>query len=198
MRNEKGQFIKGHSSSPNTQFKNGEHWRTPQQFREKSYLEAEYLEKKRSTGEIAEEFGVTDAAIIFWLKRYGIPRRSISEARAEKHWGVSGEDNPMFGRTGADSPQWKGGCTPERQAFYASLEWSKVCALVWRRDKAICQRCGEKSSNSLKMHIHHIAPFAVRELRAEPTNLLLICETCHHWIHSKKNKYKEFIEEGRS
>ena len=29
----------------------------------------EYIVKKKSTGDIAVEFGVTDAAIIFWLKK---------------------------------------------------------------------------------------------------------------------------------
>ena len=107
-RNQKGQFLPGTN------------WREPQPFREKSWLEHEYVERGRSTGDIAAQFGVTDAAIIHWLKKHGIPRRSVSEARKLKRWGAVGADNPMWNRRGELNPNWKGGVTPERQAFYQS------------------------------------------------------------------------------
>jgi len=77
------------------QFKKGQHWREHVVFREKDWLIENYVLKKRSTGEIAQEFGVTDAAILFWLRKHGIQRRTVSEARDIKHWGLSGPDNPM-------------------------------------------------------------------------------------------------------
>lgn len=195
MRNNKGQFVKGQRSSPSTEFKPGEHWRKPQAFREKDYLLEEYTKKGRSTGEIAAEFGVTNAAILFWLRKHGIPRRTVSEARELKHWGLKGEQNGMYGRTGEDNPRWRGGCTPERQAFYASREWAAACSAVWARDNATCQRCGIHHSKAVQFHIHHIVSFSVVELRAEVSNLILLCETCHDWVHSKKNTQQDFIKE---
>jgi hypothetical protein len=179
----------------NGQFEKGEHWRKPQPFREKEWLEDYYVQQEMSTGDIARLFGVTDAAILFWLRKHGIPRRGVSEARKIKRWGLSGSDNPMWNKRGELNPKWLGGVTPERQAFYASDEWRKVCVLVWKRDKATCRRCSlfRKDRPDMPFHIHHIVSFADKDLRAEPDNLVLLCETCHHFIHSKRNIDNEFI-----
>ena len=184
-RNQKGQFLPG------------THWRESQPFREKSWIEREYVEHGRSTGDIAAQFGVTDAAIIHWLKKHEIPRRSISEARKLKHWGVIGTDNPMWNKRGELNPNWKGGITPERQAFYQSQEWKDACSFVWKRDGAKCQRCGLRRDEQPDMpfHIHHVVSFAVPELRAANDNLVLLCEVCHQFVHSRKNKNGDFLQE---
>ena len=195
MRNKKGQFLKGESASPKTQFKKGEHWREKQIFRNKEWLYNEYIELSRSSSDIAKQFNVSDSAILFWLKKHEIKTRTISEARDKKHWGQVGSDNPMWNRMGELNPRWLGGITPERQDFYTSQEWKSACRYVWKRDNATCQRCKlEKSGNEdMPFHIHHIQSFKVKELRAEVNNLVLVCEVCHHFIHSKKNTNGEFI-----
>lgn len=195
-RDEKGRFVKGYRPSPETEFKPGQHWRSYQPFRDQAYLFREYVENQRSASDIGSEWGIKPESILFWLRKHEIPRRSVSEARKVKHWGVSGEANPMFGRNGSANPMWRGGCTPERQGFYASIEWQEAVKAVWARDKGKCQRCGRPSHDRGSFHIHHIVSFAVKHLRAELTNLLLLCEPCHDWVHSKKNTAKEFIREG--
>lgn len=103
----------------------------------------------------------------------------------------------LKGKRGADTPNWKGGITPERQAFYGSLEWKAAVKAVWKRDNATCQRC-QKHHNTAKnrgtFDIHHIVSFECVALRSEVTNLVLICEECHYWIHSKANTESEFIK----
>lgn len=192
MRNNKGQFLKGERASPATEFKKGEHWRPTQLFRDKEWLTKEYIDKKRSAKSIATDFGVTEAAILFWLRKHGIKRRSVTEIRKMKHWGLAGNQNGMYGKHGKEVGNWKGGCTPERQAFYSSLEWKEVCPKVWKRDRARCLRCG--SDNDL--HVHHIASFAIKELRADLMNLVLLCKKCHNFVHSKKNTKGDFIVKG--
>lgn len=110
--------------------------------------------------------------------------------RNGKHWLVGLPPNA--------NPNWKGGATPERQEFYRSTEWKRVALLVWRRANACCERCGLDSrkrdtETSQKFHIHHVVSFAVRELRVEPTNLVLLCPTCHYFVHSSKNVGREFL-----
>ena len=97
---------------------------------------------------------------------------------------------------GADAPNWKGGITPERQSLYSSPEWSVAVKTVWKRDKATCQSCGrlKKTDRNVPFDIHHIVGFANKELRAEPNNLVLLCEPCHYWVHSNHNTGKEFIK----
>ncbi len=185
MRNEKGQFLKG------------THWRAVQPFRDKEWLIEHYVNKQMSAKEIADMFGVTDMAIYFWLKRNKIERRDVSAARKIKKWGLSGSDNPMWNKKGEANPRWQGGITPERQAFYVSDEWKKSCSAVWRRDNATCQRCGLVHSDQpdIPFHIHHIKPFRFTECRAEVSNLVLLCEICHHFVHSRRNTENEYISQ---
>lgn len=103
----------------------------------------------------------------------------------------------MKGRRGPDVPSWKGGVTPERQAFYMSDEWKSVVPLVWQRDNRMCQRCGKvwTRQDRGKFDIHHIVSFECRALRAELSNLILLCEACHYWVHSNSNTERLFIKE---
>lgn len=99
---------------------------------------------------------------------------------------------------GAQKPgSWKGGVTPERQAFYSSQEWAESVKAVWARDAAICQMCGKEHNSEMrgKFAIHHIISFAYTPLRADPSNLILLCRPCHLWVHSRKNIEKQFIKE---
>lgn len=101
----------------------------------------------------------------------------------------------MKGKSGADVPSWKGGITPERQSFYSSSEWKAVVPQVWKRDDATCQHCGSrnKPGERFSFDIHHVVGFACVELRAELSNLVLLCEKCHYWIHSSENMEGKFI-----
>ena len=164
MRSANGRFLKGH------------HWRKAQPFCESAWLFDNYVSKCRSTGDIATEFGVTDAAVLFWLRKHKIKRRSVSEARKIKRWGLVGPDNPMWNRRGELNPRWRGGVTAERQAFYTSREWKNACSFVWRRDKAACRRCTlpQAEQPDRSFHIHHIVSFVDKALRAEPRNLVAL------------------------
>lgn len=106
----------------------------------------------------------------------------------------------LKGKRGAETPTWKGGCTPERQGFYSSAEWKAVVSTIWRRDRWSCQRCDlfirEARKQGIRYAIHHIVSFRVRRLRAEPTNLLLLCRPCHLWVHSRENTNKDFIHDS--
>lgn len=106
----------------------------------------------------------------------------------------------MKGRRGPDTPNWKGGHTPERQAFYSTPEWKECVKAVWQRDNAICRRCGLDHRTilrgTIRFELHHVDSFAIVERRADPSNVLLICNPCHKWIHSKKNKRRLFLGKG--
>ena len=172
------------------QFKKGQHWRDHKPYWDKEWLEIEY--SKKSSMDIAKDWNITDGAILHWLRKHNIKRRTISEARALKYWGCSGEDNPMFGKCGKLNPNYRGNCTPERQSFYVSAEWKKVCSAVYKRDNAKCVRCGKPG----KMHVHHIVSFSEKKYRADVNNLVLLCVKCHRFVHSKKNVKLEYIKKG--
>lgn len=183
MRNSKGQFEKGH------------HWRSRKPWWDKGWLYDQYSTRRRSAADIATEGGVGETAILYWLGKHNISRRSVSETRKYKYWGSAGADNPMWNKRGELNPRWLGGITPERQSFYTSTEWKKACRTVWIRDDAECQRCRllKKEFPDIPFHIHHIESFANKSLRADTKNLLLLCEVCHHFVHSKKNINREHL-----
>lgn len=104
---------------------------------------------------------------------------------------------PLRGKRGAEVPTWRGGITPDRQAFYSTHEWKAAVKEVWKRDNATCQKCGKRSCKGQRFafDIHHIVSFECKELRAVLSNLVLLCEGCHYWVHSSNNVNKEFIRD---
>lgn len=153
---------------------------------------------KKSAQEIANMFNITENSIFYWLNKHRIPTRSMKEIRKNKYWGLKGHNNPMWNKKGKLNPNWKGGITKERQRFYQSQEWKKACSAVWNRDNASCQRCGLKNNDNISFHIHHIVSFQNEELRDNINNLILLCESCHQWVHSKKNKDNKYIKENKN
>ena len=54
---------------------------------------------------------------------------------------------------------------------------------VWRRDARKCQCC----SGPARI-MHHIVRFKDSEaLRNDVSNLVLLCDKCHRWVHSSRN-----------
>jgi len=166
-------LIRGDARTNRGQFQKGQHWRPRRPWYDRAWLIEAYA--RQSTGDIAKAHGVTDAAILFWLKKHQIPARDISTARALKHWGADGSKNPMYGKRGALNPHWKGGHTPARQAMYASAEWRATARAVKRRDP-VCRRCGSAG----RLEIHHITSFADAPLLATALgNVIRLCQPCH-------------------
>ena len=101
----------------------------------------------------------------------------------------------MKGRKGSDTPNWKGGVTPERSACYSSQEWKDAVKTVWKRSGASCERCEKKHTESYrgKFDIHHVISFADRRFRCDPDNLVLLCDDCHSFVHSRENVNKEWL-----
>jgi transposase len=99
------------------------------------------------------------------------------------------------GKKGSETTNWKGGVTPERQAFYSSRQWKRAVRVVWKRADAKCERCGHDFRTHARKHaIHHVFPFADhRGLRANPDALALLCKDCHLFVHSKANIDREFM-----
>lgn len=178
----------------NGRFVKGEHWRPRAPHWDVEWLRARYEKQGRSTGEIAAEAGTTDAAIIYWLKKHGIPRRSIGEARALKHWGVAGEANPMHGKTGAANPRYVDGSSPERQRLYVQGAGRAFLRDVLKRDGYACRRCSATKTTPKSLHVHHVRPWAGNAgLRFDTGNAVTLCRGCHAWVHSKANASGEYL-----
>ena len=109
----------------------------------------------------------------------------------------AGNGHYLRGLRGDAHPNWKGGHSPERARFYATPEWKLAARTVWGRDLGTCQNCGAQSYRTSnpheRWHIHHIDSFANVELRADVTNLVLLCPKCHRWVHGNSNPERKFL-----
>lgn len=182
MRDSLGRFEKGH------------HWRPRRPHWDREWLVEQYVTLGRSTGELAAECGCTDGNILYWLRRHGIDRRTVSEAREIKHWGVFGEANPMHGKTGAANPRYVDGSSPERQRLYVQGHGRAFLRDVLRRDEYRCRRCGAPKSSPKSLHVHHIKTWAGNEaLRFDMGNAVTLCRPCHSWVHSLANESREWL-----
>jgi len=100
--------------------------------------------------------------------------------------------------TGPDSPNWKGGVTPEIKRIRNSEEYDEWREAVFSRDNYTCQECG--SSNKF-LNAHHITPMSEDLSNAlEVDNGLTLCVDCHQDRHpdtpldisqSKRNATRE-------
>ena len=184
-----GRIKKGQRLSPATEFKPGQHWRPHGRHREKGWLEEQYVSLGRTMADIAEGEGLTEVAITFWMRRHAIPRRSMREVRAMKHWGAVGAANPMFGRTGALNPRYVDGSSQERQRGYVQAIGRAFLRAVYKRDGYQCVHCHSPKKQPRWLHVHHIAPWAGNAaLRLDTANAVTLCQPCHSWVHSKANK----------
>lgn len=63
---------------------------------------------------------------------------------------------------------------------------------IFERDRYKCQKCGDDKGGNLRAH--HIKTWAnFPELRYELTNGITLCDSCHKWVHSKRNIEKEYL-----
>ena len=129
------------------------------------------------------------------LKEYRTGKKhsteTIEKMRLAHKGKNKGKDSYWFGK---QSPNWKGGVTPEKQLFSGQEKWKQCCKYIWKRDNATCQRCGEKFNHTQKtFEVHHIRPFWTGKQRTTYSNLILVCRKCHTWIHSKKNLNRNYI-----
>lgn len=95
---------------------------------------------------------------------------------------LKGDKNPMYGRHGERSPNWKGGISfiPYCPKFNRVLK-----ERIRERDNRICQVCGEKE-NDEKLSVHHIH---YDKENCYP-DLIGLCRRCN----SKANKDRDYHE----
>jgi hypothetical protein len=106
-------------------------------------------------------------------------------ASVPKPW-LRGDRNGMFGRTGTENPNWRGGGAPERQRLYATAEGRAFLQSVYARDGFRCVRCGEPKRGPRSLHVHHLRGWAeCPEGRLDPDNAITLCRTCHVGEHTK-------------
>ena len=138
-------------------------------YRNELWLREKYWDEGLTLQEMADLTTVTLRTIANWMEKHDIPRR-----------GKEGEENPMYGVSGEDSPVWEGGYSGD--VVYKTQEWYQVKHDVRRRDNYKCQECGACGDN-VELHAHHIIPMNKGGARFDPGNLVTLCRECHMAEH---------------
>jgi hypothetical protein len=90
---------------------------------------------------------------------------------------------------GEDHGNWKGG----HRGVVDTAAWKSLRLSIQRRDKFTCQECGDKNykgrGSRIRLEVHHIQALCDRpDLALEPSNLILLCHSCHVKTHNYGTK----------
>lgn len=173
-----------------------------------------YRVQHKSSLEIAKIYGITDGAVLYWLKQYNIPSFSTSEAinfylyekgGIEK---VRETQSTMKNRIASSCRQrgiaiedFDGFATTEQHMARNNTYYKEWQRKVFERDNYTCQCCGKRGGN---LNAHHLYNFSEYEnLRYDVENGVTFCEECHlinypnsfHSIYGERNNTPEQVYE---
>lgn len=143
------------------------HYRKDAPYKDAAWLRQRYADG-RTAQEIADECGVSEHTILMRMHKYGIERRTHSEALLGQYVG------PL-------NHQWRGGVAQ----WPYSPGWKALARRIRNRDQWTCQDCGEQRKRwGIHLHVHHIDGDKRND---DPANLTSLCATCHRARHRREN-----------
>ena len=96
--------------------------------------------------------------------------------KGQKPWN-KGKSAPWA--TGKNHWQWKGGFNGVQNVRWCP-EYGKWRNAVFKKDRYICQKCGNRYTKRNPIHAHHIVKFSVsKEKMFDLKNGITLCKKCH-------------------
>lgn len=74
--------------------------------------------------------------------------------------------------------------------YWLTPKWLSIREDIIKEQGNKCKKCSKDVV--IARHIHHLITANISTFRYDKNNLIMVCEDCHKWIHSKKNKNKEY------
>ena len=140
----------------------------PDWLSEKAELTRLYWQIGWSAEDIAKIAGCSHSTVLARMKSLGVRSRTAREVGQSQ--------------TGHKAPNWKGGITPDKIKWMASLAGRKWTRTVYENGGYSCELCG-KDDNGIRAH--HIFSYAdYPRLRAVVDNSICVCRACHNKLHS--------------
>ena len=139
-----------------------------ERLKDADWLRGQYVERERTSYDIADELECSSTAVWSWLKEHGIETRK----------------GALTGLTGPENPNWRGG-----EARYGPGWTPAKRREIRERDDHTCQNpaCsvtqdGHLAQYDQKLHVHHLIKardIDDAEERNAPENLITLCRDCH-------------------
>jgi 5-methylcytosine-specific restriction endonuclease McrA len=147
------------------------------------WLAEQYLTNLKSVKTIATECGVTTRAVMVFMEKFGIQRRTQTEVRKVKFWSGA---RSMLGRTGSLNPNWHNDSTLKRRKTMQRKAWLDARQEVIQRDR-VCRLCSSPDASD----VHHIERLSDAPLLMyDSGNLILLCRDCHYKLRGKEERWK--------
>lgn len=138
----------------------------------KEVLTEMYWDHEMSQSKIAEHIGVSQETVRYWMQKYGIKSRTLSES-------LIGENNG----------NWNGGTSFEP---YCNKFNSKFKESVCERDDFTCQLCGyEQKLGGQKLDVHHIH---YDRGNCYP-DVVALCRSCHAKINGDRDYWEQYFSD---
>lgn len=67
----------------------------------------------------------------------------------------------------------------------------KLFADYWKNEIGKCERCGRK--NGVQLQLAHIMTRAIRKLRYDRDNTIVLCASCHRHMHNKPLEFYDLV-----
>lgn len=173
-----------------------------------------YRVQHKSANEIAKMYDITDGAVLYWLRKYGIPSFTASEAvniylyekggiekARETQSTMENRIKSSCRQRGIAIEDFDGFSTTEQHMARNNTYYKEWIKKVFQRDNYTCQCCGKRGGN---LNAHHLYNFAEYEnLRYEIDNGITLCPQCHlvnypnsfHSIYGERNNTPEQLYE---
>lgn len=130
------------------------------------------LMTKETVRSLSIRYKCSDSTIKIIFRRHTTKEQRIEAKVSKQSQTISGEN----------SPNWRGGITPEIELIRSSAKYKKWRLAVFIRDHFTCTECGSKSGmgKTVVLNAHHIKPFALYpDERFNVGNGITLCKPCH-------------------
>jgi hypothetical protein len=187
MRNEKGQFVKGHPS-----YNKGKGWKNEERICKCGKV---FNPRKKTSKSCSQHCAMVGAKRRLGKKMTEDMRKKIKHTwfkKGQPSWclGTKGivkgfwEGKHRVGMSGENHPNWKGGITTVNEKIRKSLEYKMWRKEVFKRDNYSCVICGKKFikgvTGNVRLHADHIKEFSrYLDLRFDINNGRTLCVQCH-------------------
>ncbi len=179
MRNDKGQFIKGHIVSEEMRLKIS----LSKKGKISNFKGKKHTEEAKEKIKLAHFGKKPNNALEIWKEKGGQPwNKGLKGIHLSPKTEFKKNDKRI---TKENNSNWRGGISDINSIIRRSKEYAEWRNSIYARDNYICQHCGKKcqANNIIAHHLYYFSK--VPELRFSLENGITLCRSCHFKLHQK-------------